>query len=175
MEQKPTLRISKGELATLKLDKVKPFKEGSNTFDGQSKPWFGYNAIKDGVEYTYFASQSVHDLIMASGIRAADPFTLELRSAHNKEGQLRSIWYLNGKNIYQYQDADQAANSESPPSKQITPDPTPVQQPPVVAQPDANPDQKSKIMIDLITQVEINLSNANDILKKLKEEASVPF
>ena len=175
MEKKPTLRISKGEIATLKLDKVAPFKEGSNTFDGQSKPWFGYNAVKDGVDYTYFASQSVHDLIMASGIRAAATFTLELRSSHNKEGQLRSMWHLNGKNIYQYQDEDQAANSDSPPTKQITPDPTPVSQPAPVVQSNSNPDQKSRIMIDLITQVEINLSNANDILKKLKEEASVPF
>lgn len=137
----------------------------------------------DSQEYTYFASQSVHDIIMASQVRAADPFTLELRSERNKEGQQRSMWYLNGKNIYQYQEevADQVqqnTTSESPPSNNeiVNPDPTPVSEPAPVPEPEKKSfDQKNKVLEDYCTQIEINISNAQDLLKKLREEIVVPF
>ena len=116
-DKKDTLKIGKGEIVTVKLDGNEPFKSGQNTFDGKVSNWHGYNIVKDGVEYTYFASDSVHYLIKEAEPRG--DFTLELRTLNNKEGQLRSIWYLDGKNIWQYEEEANPApkvEDNSPPS-----------------------------------------------------------
>lgn len=100
--QAPTLKIGKGEIAKIKLADLAPFKEGSNEWDGVAKKWFGYNLTKDATEYVYFASEAVHTLIQQA--KPEGEFTLELRSVNNKQGELRSIWYLNGMNLWQYQE-----------------------------------------------------------------------
>ena len=108
-EQKPTLKISKGEVATIKLESLKPFTQGEKEWDGVMKKWFGYNVTKDTAEYVYFTSESVHKLIQIA--KPEGVFSLELRSVNNKEGQLRSIWYLNAKNYWQYEEQNALPDS----------------------------------------------------------------
>lgn len=180
-DKKDTLKIGKNEIATIKLDGNEPFKSGQNTFDGKVSNWHGYNVVKvkDGVatEYTYFASDSVHYLIKEAKPRGE--FTLELRTVNNKEGQPRSIWYLNGKNMYQYQEQEQTNISQDTvvtpsvnPAPDFEPEPGSTENPQVKQ---SDIDGKQKILDDYIVQIEINLSNAMDILKKLKTEFDVPF
>ena len=116
-EQKPSLKIPKGEIAKIKLVESKPFSQGEKEWDGVAKKWFGYNVTKESSEYVYFTSESVHRLIQSASPEGE--FTLELRSVNNKEGQLRSIWYLDGKNIWQYEEEANPApkvEDNSPPS-----------------------------------------------------------
>ena len=79
---------------------------------------------QDSEELTYFASQAVHDLFQEA--KPEGEFILELRSVKNKEGQTRSIWHLDGKNLWQYQSQDsvQSPPKQSQPEKVV--DPTPV-------------------------------------------------
>ena len=178
-DKKDTLKIGKNEIATIKLEGNEPFKSGQNTFDGKVSNWHGYNVVKGGIEYTYFASDSVHSLIKEAQPRGE--FTLELRTVNNKEGQLRSVWYLNGKNIYQFQEQNTIQPKENldtqvTPSIESAPDfeasPGSIDSP-QVKQSDVN--DKQKIIDDYVVQIEINLTNAMDILKKLKTESDVPF
>ena len=177
-DKKDTLKIGKGEIVTIKLEGNEPFKSGQNTFDGKVSNWHGYNVIKDGTEYTYFASDSVHSLIKEAEPRGE--FTLEMRTLNNKEGQPRSVWHLNGKNIYQYQEQDNTIshnddnNTINTPSIETAPgvdsNPGSVENPEV-----KQSDAKARIVNDLINQAEMNLKNASDILKQIKGEIDVPF
>ena len=112
-EKKPTLKIARGEVVKLKLSDKEPFSSGSNEYNGVDKKWFGYNAVSGSVEYVYFSTEPVHNLIVESGVGANEEFTLELRAVKNKDGQDRSIWYLNGRSIWDYQD-DTTPQATSP-------------------------------------------------------------
>ena len=163
-DKKDTLKIGKNEIATIKLEGNEPFKSGQNTFDGKVSNWHGYNVVKGGIEYTYFASDSVHSLIKEAQPRGE--FTLELRTVNN---------------IYQFQEQNTTQPKENldtqvTPSIESAPDfeasPGSIDSP-QVKQSDVN--DKQKIIDDYVVQIEINLTNAMDILKKLKTESDVPF
>ena len=202
MDNKPTLKIGRGDIVTLKLESNKPFKEGVN--DGQygKKEWFGYNAVvktedqssSREKEHTYFASKSVHEIIQISQIPSDTYFTLELRLDKTKDGNSISVWYLNGKNKFNYQDSGQGVEASAtvdspqfvetttaPPS--INPQPVPdtsqrssMQQAADAEDPNyPHKGDKEAILKDYITQININLDNAKGLLKKLEDEASVPF
>lgn len=164
-QQKPTLKIGKGELAKIKLGSNTPFKEGENEWDGVKKKWFGYNVTKGTEEMTYFASQAVHDLLQES--QPEGEFTLELRSVNNKDGQVRSIWHLDGKNLWQYREDNKEVQQE-----EIVQD---IPEPQTESEPKQTFDGKNKIIEDYVNQIDINLSNAQELLKKLKDELVVPF
>ena len=153
-----TLKLERGEIANLKLKSENPFSSGSNTYEGQERNWFGYNVFQDGEEYTYFASQAVHDLMKIAGVSAEETFTLELRTERNKEGKTMSIWYLNGKNKWSYEDC----LMKPAPQEEVE-----------VAEPKFT--SRDKVAEDWINQININLSNAQELLKKLKDELTVPF
>ena len=165
-DKKDTLKIGKGEIVTVKLDGNEPFKSGQNTFDGKVSNWHGYNIVKDGVEYTYFASDSVHYLIKEAEPRG--DFTLELRTLNNKEGQPRSVWHLIGKSIYQYQ--DEKTNNQPQEQENQPQDGQDAKVPSIQTAPVADDTMKQKNVEDYINQAEMNLKNASDILKKIKDE-----
>ena len=126
-EQKPTLKIGKGEVVNMKLESLNPFKEGENEWDGVKKKWFGYNVTKGSQEFTYFASEAVHKLIQIA--KPEGEFQMELRTVNNKEGQSRSMWFLNGKNLWQYEDDLKPDTMEVAPQKEVEINPTPVSNP----------------------------------------------
>ena len=125
-EQKPTLKIGKGEIANIKLESLTPFKEGENEWDGVKKKWFGYNVTKGSQEFTYFASEAVHKLIQIA--KPEGEFVMELRTVNNKEGQSRSMWFLNGLNLWQYED-NMSDTKEVAPQKDVEVNPAPVSNP----------------------------------------------
>lgn len=116
-EKKPAFKPDKGQQYMVKLDSTQFFSSGSNEYNGVAKKWYGYNLTHDSKEYVYFASESVNDLIVASGIQSKEEFSLELRSVKNSEGQLRSMWYLNGKNKWEYEDGAQPSAPLKSPSQ----------------------------------------------------------
>lgn len=202
MENKPTLKIGRGDIVTLKLESNKPFKEGVN--DGQfgKKEWFGYNAVVKTEDqsssrergHTYFASKSVHEIIQISQISSDTYFTLELRLDKTKDGNSISVWYLNGKNRFNYQDSGQGVEAsvqvETSNNEATTTAPSSINPQPV---PDNNPrtsmeqaadaedpnlsmsGDKKVILKDYVNQVKINLENVNGLLKRIEDEISVPF
>ena len=121
---KKSLKIPKGEMVNIKLESLTPFSEGENEWDGVKKKWFGYNLTKGSEEYVYFASDAVHKLFQEA--KPEGEFSLELRSVNNKEGKLRSIWYLNGKNLWQYAEVGEEPASTTAPEPVVDTAPEPV-------------------------------------------------
>ena len=170
-ENKETYKIPVSGITEIKLEKNEPFRSGENQYGH----WYGYNIIVGSKDYTLFASPAVHELFQVSNIKNNELFNIEMRKEYNKNGDQVSRWYLNGKHKFQYQDdQDQVSQSVSPPSiVEKAPDPEPEPKP--AAPSSAALDSKNKILEDLINQVDINLSNAKEILKKIKDESVVPF
>ena len=69
-----------------------------------------------------------------------------------------SIWYLNGKNKWSYEDC----LMKPAPQEEVK-----VAEPKFIS--------RDKVAEDWINQININLSNAQELLKKLKDELTVPF
>ena len=168
-ENKPTYKIPTSGITEIKLKSNEPFKSGENQYGN----WYGYNITVESKECTLFASPAVHELFSLSGVESNELFNIEMRKEYNKSGDQVSRWYLNGKNKFQYQDnQDQVSQSVSPPSiVEKAPDP----EPEPAAPPSAASANKNKIIEDLINQVDMNLSNAQEILKKIKDEVVIPF
>ena len=114
---KETLKLPKGVVHTIQIEEKHPFKSGVNTYEGKEQPWHGYNVKKSGVEYVYFASQSVHDTIQAANVEINTDFTLELRGYQDKEGNFKNGWFLNGKTIWQYKQDEPGKPAEIKPSE----------------------------------------------------------
>ena len=122
MDNNDQLKIGLGESATIKLVSLDPFSQGVNEFKGQKKPWYGYNVTKGTQELTLFASKAVYDLFQAA--KPEGEFLFEFRSVKNKDGDQRSIWYLDGKNLWQYQEeVTQAEEALAPPEITINTEP----------------------------------------------------
>jgi hypothetical protein len=114
--EKETLKINKGDVVHVKLESLRPFKDGENEWDGVKRKWFAYNLTKGSKEFVYFASEAVHKLFQAA--KPEGEFILELRNVKNKDGQLRSIWYLDGMNLWQYEDALKDPSSSPAPAQE---------------------------------------------------------
>ena len=111
MEQNPKLSMKQDVDYYLSLVDTKPFKEGE---DNWGKPWHGYNVIaqvidptdnvRKDVKYTLFASGPVHNLIVASKVKAKELFKIALKSFTTKDGQPRTAWALNDKSLTKWKE-----------------------------------------------------------------------
>lgn len=182
-KKNPTIKLTDGPK---KVVFKKLFKEGTSTFDGVQKAWHGYEIDHEGTIYSFFASDSVHDLFNASGVGFNRPFIIEFSSYKNSEGKFRNQWTIDGKNIWKYQDEAQSANDE-PKSTQATPEPDPgaatsmkiedVKPEPITApgsidQPKVEQQNTFNEKNDLIKGY---IEQVKDLLQKIEDETTVPF
>lgn len=163
--QKDPLKIGAGEVVKIKLTSNTPFKEGINTWDGIDKPWFGYNVTKGSEEFAYFASEAVHKLFQAA--KPEGEFILELRAVKNKEGQSRSIWHLDGKNLWKYEEEMQTTNI---PGVELTPEKVVDINPVGGRGPDPSGDKWKYDVIERLEKLEKELYN-----NTMKTDDDVPF
>lgn len=75
----PPLELKADETVLVTLKTGKPFKSGSNSYGN----WHGYNLLKDGEEYTFFADDSVHSAFQTVGRDGARfNITLKFQGRH---------------------------------------------------------------------------------------------
>ena len=181
-KKNPTIKLTDGPK---KVVFKKLFKEGTSTFDGVQKAWHGYEIDHEGTIYSFFASDSVHDLFNASGVGFNRPFIIEFSSYKNSEGKFRNQWTIDGKNIWKYQDEAQSASDE-PKTPQSTTEPSPgeigIKIEDIEPQPVANPGsieqpkvEQQKTFNEKNDVIKGYISQVKELLQKIEDEIVVPF